>query len=222
VTGLQIEVTEWTMEMRDRGDLRTGALPGKEMSFSLAEAASPDLNRALYAAVGAPVCWTDRFGWTHADWADWVSRPQLATWIAMAEGTVAGFFELEAQPGGDTEVHLVGLVPVFVGAGFGGYLVEQCVRRAWQRGELWAEGSGPARRVHLRTSTLDHPNAKLNYLCRGFTIADERTWVKSVPDPRSVPWPLPADPRRDGLAEGAASPSHRLVAAPVGDGAAGR
>jgi len=188
-------VTEWTMEMLDRADLRPAPLPGVEMTFTLAGLPSPEVNRALYAAVGARVCWTDRFGWTYADWRAWVDRPELSTWIAMAEGTVAGFFEIEAQPGGDTEIHLVGLTPAFVGRGYGGYLVEQCTRRAWQRGELWALGSGPATRVWLRTSSLDHPNAMANYRRRGFKVAAETVFDKPVPDPRVAPWPLPSDPR---------------------------
>lgn len=195
----EIKVTEWAMEMLDRRDLQPSPLPSGEMSFSLSCVPSPDLNRALYATVGARVCWTDRFTWTYEDWEKWVSRPELSTWLAMAEGTVAGYFELEAQPGGDTEVHLVGLVPAFVGRGFGGYLVEQCVRRAWQRDHLWAVGTGPTRRVWLRTSTLDHPNARNNYLRRGFRVAEEETMIKTVPDPRLAPWPLPGDPRADRL-----------------------
>ncbi|MCP2339573.1 GNAT family N-acetyltransferase [Actinomadura rupiterrae] len=188
-------VTEWTMEMRDPSGLRPAPLPSVEMTFTLARVPSPDVNRALYAAVGARVCWTDRFGWSHADWARWVDRPELSTWIVMAEGTVAGYFEIEAQPGGDTEIHLVGLTPAFVGRRYGGYLVEQCTRRAWQRGRLWAERSGPATRVWLRTSTLDHPNAIANYRRRGFTVAAASTGPKVVPDPRVAPWPLPHDPR---------------------------
>ncbi|WP_328600905.1 GNAT family N-acetyltransferase [Actinomadura physcomitrii] len=188
-------VTEWAMEMLDAADLRPAPLPGVEMTFTLAGVPSADVNRALYAMVGARVCWTDRFPWTHADWRAWVERPELSTWLAMAEGTIAGFFELEAQPGGDTEIHLVGLTPAFVGRGYGGYLVEQCTRRAWQRGELWAAGSGPASRVWLRTSTLDHPNAMANYRRRGFKVAAESTGPKLVPDPRIAPWPLPHDPR---------------------------
>ncbi|MFD0684692.1 GNAT family N-acetyltransferase [Actinomadura fibrosa] len=188
-------VTEWTMEMLHASDLRPAPPPDTEMAFTQARVPSADLNRALYAAVGAPVCWTDRFAWTHADWRAWVERPELSTWLAMAEGTVAGFFELEAQPGGDTEVHLVGLTPAFVGRGYGGHLVEQCARRAWRRGELWAPGTGPATRVWLRTSTLDHPNAMANYRRRGFKVAAETTASKLVPDPRLAPWPLPHDPR---------------------------
>jgi GNAT superfamily N-acetyltransferase len=192
---IEITVTEWAMEMLEPTELRRAPLPRVEMSFSLAMVPSPDINRALYAAVGSRVCWTDRFGWSFEDWRRWVLRPELSTWIAWAEGTIAGFFELEAQPGGDTEVHLVGLTPAFVGNGYGGYLVEQCVRRAWQRGQLWAEKSGPASRVWLQTSTLDHPNAMANYIKRGFKVAAQKTGVKTVPDPRLAPWPLPEDPR---------------------------
>ncbi|MEO5875091.1 MAG: GNAT family N-acetyltransferase [Streptosporangiaceae bacterium] len=195
----EIKVVEWVMEMRDPAQLRPSPLPTGEMVFSLSRLPAPDLNRALYATVGARVCWTDRFSWSYADWDDWVNRAELSTWIAMAEGTVAGYFELEAQPGGDTEVHLVGLVPAFVGKGYGGHLVEQCVLRAWERGRVWAERSGPTARVWLRTSNLDHPNAKVNYLRRGFTVAAQETRTKHVPDPRIAPWPLPGDPRRARL-----------------------
>lgn len=197
----ELKVTEWEMEMLDPARLQPSPLPSGEMTFTLATVPSPDLNRALYATIGARVCWTDRFSWSYADWDAWVHRPQLSTWIAMASGTIAGYFELEAQPDGDTEVHLVGLVPAFVGKGFGGYLVEQCVRRAWQRGRLWADDFGQARRVFLRTSTLDHPNAKANYLRRGFSVAEEETFLKAVPDPRLAPWPLPGDPRLDRLVQ---------------------
>ncbi|OLT26309.1 GNAT family N-acetyltransferase [Actinomadura sp. CNU-125] len=183
------------MEMLDAADLRPAPLPGGEMTFTLAGTPSADVNRALYGLVGAPVCWTDRFGWTYADWCAWVERPELSTWLAMAEGTLAGFFEIEAQPGGDTEIHLLGLGPAFVGRGYGGYLVEQCVRRAWRRGELWAPGDVPATRVWLRTSSLDHPNAMANYRRRGFKVAAETVAPKLVPDPRTAPWPLPRDPR---------------------------
>ncbi|WP_433337026.1 GNAT family N-acetyltransferase [Spirillospora sp. CA-294931] len=188
-------VTEWVMEMLDPADLRPAPPPDVEMTFTLARVASADVNRALYAAVGARVCWTDRFPWTFGQWRAWVERPELGTWLVTAEGTVAGFFEIEAQPGGDTEIHLVGLTPEFVGRGYGGHLVEQCVRRAWQRDRLWAGHTGPATRVWLRTSTLDHPNALANYRRRGFKVAEETTFTKRVPDPRLAPWPLPRDPR---------------------------
>jgi GNAT superfamily N-acetyltransferase len=192
---VELTVTEWAMEMLSAAELIPAPLPTVEMTFNRARTASAEVNRALYGLVGARVCWTDRFGWSHEDWREWVERPALSTWLAIADGTIAGYFEIEAQPGGDTEVHLVGLTPVFVGRGYGGYLVEQCVRRAWQRGRLWAEDLGPATRVWLRTSTLDHPNAINNYRKRGFRVATEETKHKLVPDPRLAPWPLPADPR---------------------------
>ncbi|POM23364.1 hypothetical protein BTM25_45170 [Actinomadura rubteroloni] len=188
-------VTEWALEMLGPGDLRPAPPPGTPIALSRARRPSADVSRALYAVVGARVCWTDRFGWTHDDWRAWVDRPELGVWLALADGTLAGFFEIEAQPGGDTEIHLVGLTPEFVGAGNGGHLVTECVRRAWERGRTWAEHTGPAARVWLRTSTLDHPNALANYRRRGFRVAGETTFAKTVPDPRYAPWPLPHDPR---------------------------
>lgn len=65
--------------MRDAADLRPAPLPGVEMAFTLAGVPSADVSRALYAAVGARVCWTDRFPWTYARWRAWVDRPELST-----------------------------------------------------------------------------------------------------------------------------------------------
>ncbi|HXA61564.1 MAG TPA: GNAT family N-acetyltransferase, partial [Streptosporangiaceae bacterium] len=50
---IEITVTEWAMEMLDAADLRPAPLPGVEMSFTRALVASPEVNRALYGAVGA-------------------------------------------------------------------------------------------------------------------------------------------------------------------------
>lgn len=188
-----VKVIDRTLEMRDIADLRPANLPNAEMIFTQTLNTSVDVSRALYAAVGARVFWTDRFSWSFDDWETWVERPDVATWIALARGTIAGYFELEAQPNGDTEIHLVGLTPSFVGNGYGGYLVEQCVRRAWHRGYLWAKEYGPTKRVTLRTSSLDHPNALHNYLNRGFKIVKEEILYKKVPDPRIVEWPLPSN-----------------------------
>lgn len=173
-----VAVTEWTMEMADAADLRPAPPPGGEMAFTRARVPSADVSRALYAAVGAPVCWTDRFPWTHADWRAWVERPELSTWIAMAEGTVAGFFEIEAQAAGDTEIHLVGLTPAFVGRGYGGHLVEQCVRRAWQRGYCGPRTAAP------RPGSGSGPAAWTTRTRSPTTGAGASRWRRRAPRPR--------------------------------------
>ena len=70
---------------------------------------------------------------------------------------VAGLAELEAQPNGDVGIVVSGLVPEFVGKGFGGAFLTVATRRAWNM-----ETCGrPTTRVWLQTSSRDHPHAQL-------------------------------------------------------------
>jgi hypothetical protein len=73
--------------------------------------------------------------------------------------------EVEAQPGGDVEIVVFGLVPEFVGKGFGAPLLAIATSSAWQTEPL---DGVPIRRVWLHTSSRDHPHALPNYLRRGF------------------------------------------------------
>jgi GNAT superfamily N-acetyltransferase len=60
---------------------------------------------------------------------------------------------------------MFGLVPEFVGRGFGGALLTFAVELAW---DLEAVGAPAIRRVWLHTSSRDHPHALRNYEARGF------------------------------------------------------
>ncbi|MFJ9742858.1 GNAT family N-acetyltransferase [Streptomyces sp. NPDC101166] len=204
------DVTTWTLRMSSPEQLRP-VRAEIAMRVERSQVPSIDLSRALYAAVGAHVCWTDRFSWSHETWQAWVHRPSMATWIASVQGTVAGFFELEAQPDGGVEVVLFGLLPQFHGRGLGGALLTTCVEQAWRGGVDWGgPDAGPTRHVYLRTSTLDHRHAVRNYLARGFETAEAQTVDKPIPDPRLAPWPLPRDPRQ--------APASDLCAARSGRG----
>jgi GNAT superfamily N-acetyltransferase len=191
---VQRGVTTWTLRMSSPGRLRP-ARTDVPMRVERSGVPSIDLSRALYAAVGSRVCWTDRFAWDHETWEAWVNRETVATWIATVQGTVAGFFELETQPGGAVEIVLFGLLPQFYGRGLGGALLTTCVEAAWRGGVDWSAGAAPTEYVYLRTSTLDHRHAVRNYLARGFEKAEAETADKRIPDPRLAPWPLPRDPR---------------------------
>ena len=72
--------------------------------------------------------------------------------------------ELEVRPDGDVEIVVFGLVPEFVGKGFGAHLLTVAATLAWEAEPLDA----PVRRVWLHTSSRDHPHAKPNYERRGF------------------------------------------------------
>ena len=124
------------------------------------------LLRDTYVRIGAPHGWTGRTAWSDERWEDELSRPGVRAWVARVDGEVAGFFELEAGPGDDAGIVVFGLVPEFVGRGFGGELLTRAVRLAW-------EAAPGARRILVQTSSGDHPHARRNYERRGFRpVAD--------------------------------------------------
>ena len=63
--------------------------------------------------------------------------------------------------GSDVEIASFGLLPQFIGKGFGGRLLTRAVERAWEAG---------AERIWVHTCTLGGPAALSNYRARGFRI----------------------------------------------------
>lgn len=153
---LEIEVTY--VEMLDPGQLNPA--PETDLVVTRAELPLPELNRFLYAAVGAPWRWTHRRSWSYETWRAYVERPELHTWVGYLRGTPVGYFELEQQDA-DIEVRSLGLVSRVLGRGLGGDLLTRAVRIAW---------SMNAQRLWLHTCTLDSPMALNNYLSRGFRV----------------------------------------------------
>jgi GNAT superfamily N-acetyltransferase len=120
--------------------------------------AGPDgaLSRWFYEEVGRDYSWTDRSGWTDADWDAWA--PEVETWVATVEGERAGYAELRDDGAGGVEVRSFGLLGAFHGVGLGGHLLTVVLRRAL---------AGWSGRVWLHTCTLDGPAALPNYVARG-------------------------------------------------------
>jgi GNAT superfamily N-acetyltransferase len=129
--------------------------------LELRPAEAPTL-RSTYVRIGAPYGWTGRTYWSDADWEKELDRPGVHAWIAVVDGQVAGLVELEAEPGGDVGIVVLGLVPEFIGRGLGGALLTRATELAW-------ELAAPEGRVWVQTSSRDHPHALPNYASRGFT-----------------------------------------------------
>jgi GNAT superfamily N-acetyltransferase len=72
-----------------------------------------------------------------------------------------------------------GLVPEFVGRGFGGHLLTLGTRLAW---ETEHPGGTATRRVWLQTSSHDHPHALANYRRRGFRIFRTEQRRREIPE----------------------------------------
>lgn len=136
-----------------------------ELRAAAGEAASTA--RATWARIGAPHGWTRRSAWSEARWRQELSRADICAWLAVVEEEVAGLLELEVGPDGNVGIRLLGLVPEFVGRGFGGALLTRATRLAWS---MTTANGEPTRRVWVQTSSLDHAHARRNYEARGFHV----------------------------------------------------
>jgi len=169
----------WHLEFTDG---RAIAPPPPNKPYELRQAGRnlPELNRMLYVAVGAQWLWYERLKWSYREWQLFLDRPNIETWIAFDGGTPIGYFELEAQAGAAAEICYFGLLPEFIGQGFGGHLLRDAIAKAWQLG---------GERVWLHTCTLDHPSALKNYQARGFSVFKEEDIIANLPDEPIQPWP---------------------------------
>ena len=204
---MAVSITTYHLEMLDPGELRPkglerpGTIRGMVLEVRRAEVPCPELSRFLYTAVGGDWFWIDRLGWAYRQWLDYLSRPEVQTWVAYVAGTPAGYAELEAQPGRNSvggslrdphprsrsdratlnvEIAYFGLLPQFLGQGIGGHLLTVAVEQAWAMG---------AARVWVHTCTHDHPAALANYLARGFRQFREEVADKELPAEPPGPWP---------------------------------
>lgn len=125
------------------------------------------LVRSLYVRIWEALASGGRMGWSEAKWEDELSRSGVGAWVARVDGDLVGFVELEARPTGDVGIVVFGLVPEFIGKGFGGAFLTWATETAWN---LVSQGGGLMKRVWVQTSSGDHPHALPNYERRGFRI----------------------------------------------------
>jgi GNAT superfamily N-acetyltransferase len=173
-------VTTTHLELTHRSQFTPAREPAIAFDLVRVELPCPELNRFLYAAVGADWWWYSRLSWNYSMWLTYLDRAELETWVAYVRGTPAGYFELERQNAGDIEIKYFGLMPAFVGKGIGGALLSACIARAWDM---------EAKRVWVHTCTLDHPQALRNYQARGFRIFKVEEQIEQLPDQKLEPWP---------------------------------
>jgi GNAT superfamily N-acetyltransferase len=153
------EVTRTYLEMVSAGDLRPAPRPDPAPWIERIDHCSPALFRFLYAEVGRDFQWTDRLSWSDSEIQAHLDNPGVSMWL-MSEGqTAAGYFELRAHDDKSVEIAYFGLLPPFIGRGWGKYLLTRAAQEAWDL---------RPNRVWLHTCTLDHPSALPNYLKRGF------------------------------------------------------
>jgi len=147
------------LEMTSPGELRPAVLPAPLPEIRRAEDCTVSLFRFLYQQVGEAYRWTDRLRWSDETIRRHLATPGVSIWLISWEDAPAGYFELREHHDRSVEIAYFGLLPDFLGRGWGKYLLTRAVEIAWQLEPT---------RVWLHTCTLDHPAALPNYLKRGF------------------------------------------------------
>lgn len=122
--------------------------------------ADPEAYRTLFRAIGQDLLWFSRLLMSDEKLLDTLSNPGTESFELKRGNTVIGILELSFRDMPDCELSFFGLVPSEVGNGTGRILIDEAIRRAFEK---------PITRFWLSTCTLDHPKALSFYRRAGFT-----------------------------------------------------
>ena len=173
-----IEVTRTYLELRSASELNPARSNDPRLRIGRLTNCEPSLYRRLYVEVGKNYHWIDRLPWTDEQIRAHLQQPDISLWLMTYDGETAGYFELRQCEDGSTEIAYFGLLPQFIGRGFGKHLLTCATDQAWAAG---------AKRVWLHTCTLDDKAAMPNYLKRGFKPFKTEIYQAELPVMTSVP-----------------------------------
>ncbi|MER9631994.1 GNAT family N-acetyltransferase, partial [Mesorhizobium sp. M0296] len=117
--------------------------------------------RYLVDRIGRKWHWQDYLCLSDADLAARIHGPRRDMRLLLIEGAPAGFFDLDRRDQETVEVVYLGLMEHVAGRGFGKWLLSEAMAAAF---------SADARRIVLKTCSLDHPAALAIYQKAGFQI----------------------------------------------------
>lgn len=150
-------------------------LPASTLAIEKREQPDLDWYRALFRRVGAPWLWFSRLAMDDRTLAKIIHDPAVEVYAVAAGHAEAGLLELDLRTPGACCLAYVALAPEYAGQGHGRWLLAAALGLAWRPDIV---------RVHLQTSTLDHPAALPAYLRAGFVVAGRA--VETFPDPRTT------------------------------------
>jgi GNAT superfamily N-acetyltransferase len=146
---------------------RRFACPPRRGGLRVQRACRPTVSfyRYLYGTVGTTWTWTERRLLSDAELEVVIRHPKVEVDVLWQDGVPAGYAELDRRRPPDVELAYFGLIPDFIGAGLGRYLLDWAIQRAFRQ---------QTRRFWVHTCDLDHPGALPLYEAAGFRIYDRR------------------------------------------------
>lgn len=174
----KLEVVVSFLEMHNPPDRAPAIVPPGKVAIIRAEDPTLSFYRYLYNTVGEPWLWWQRRLMSDEELAPLIEQKETHVYVLYVAGVPAGYAELDLtalETERVIDLHYMGLIPDFIGKGFGKYLLNWAIDTAWSL--------KPAR-VTVNTCTLDHPSALGAYQKAGFVVYDQRTDI--VDDPRDI------------------------------------
>jgi len=126
-----------------------------------------NLNKFFYKQIGNNHQWIDKLAWTDKNWIEYVSNPNLFTYILKDNEELVGFFELIYHKKKlEIEIAYFGILKEYFGKKLGGYMLTEAIKKSFTYN---------IQRVWVHTCSLDHKYALKNYLSRGMKIYNIET-----------------------------------------------
>ena len=161
------------LEMREQPTSPTSPAPSGKLALMRSERPTVPFYRFLYETVGTPWLWYERRLLDDEALAAIIHDPGIEIYVLYVGGVPAGYAELDLRAMPDIELSYFGLMPEFIGRGFGRYLLRWSVDQAWTHAP---------KRLWVHTCSLDHPRALGLYQRTGFVAYRQATTV--IDDPR--------------------------------------
>ena len=150
------------LEIKSLNQLSEIKKPGGNYSLNQVYLNDFQLNKFFYKQIGQNHHWNDRLVWNDKKWIDYVSNPNVFTFVLKDNQNIAGFFELIYHKNKfEIEIAYFGLLKDFMDKKLGGHMLTEAIKISF---------SYKVKRVWVHTCSLDHKNALNNYLARGMKI----------------------------------------------------
>lgn len=139
-----------------------------------AERPTVSFYRYLYDTIGEPWLWFERRKLSDDALAKRIAPPEIEVHVLYVGGVPAGYGELDVSQDHETKLVYFGLLPDFIGQGYGKRFLQHMCHRAWREA---------TERIWVHTCNLDHPRALSVYKSVGFVPYDQHQ--HRIVDPRS-------------------------------------
>ena len=161
-------VTVTFLEMHEPKELPV-TLPDTHFG-QLQKPISADKYRNYYYGVGENHCWLDRMVMPDEELFEKINANNVDIFLFYVNKEIAGYIEFVKEEK-YAEILYFGLLPAYIGKGYGKYFLQWAIAKAWSYKPEW---------IQLNTCTLDHPNALGTYKKAGFTEIRKETHQRRV------------------------------------------